>query len=171
MVTRAVFEPRAVLSSWGFPPLTAVGSAQLIDCHGVEISATWFPDVQTLTSAGCSCGGAAVNAALSVFLSTTVPVTPFRLSRPACLSSVATLAVSVCGRLNVSLYAAPPIAPAMPCAATISAIQPAMTNHRRRMANSAMVFICAPRQGRLQNVHGLERTEVQSAFAVLDRAG
>src|SRR6516164_7916201 len=103
MVTKAVFEPFAVLSSLGFPAPVALGSEQWIDCHGVAINATRSPEVQSLASAGCSCGGAPENAALFVFLMTIVPEAPFWLSWPACLSRFATVAVSVCGRLNVSL--------------------------------------------------------------------
>ena len=102
-MTRAVFEPRAVLSSLGFPGPTALEFEQWIDCQGVEINATRSPDVQSLASAGCSCGGAPENAALFVFLMTIVPEAPFWLSWPAFLSRFATVAVSVCGRLKVSL--------------------------------------------------------------------
>ena len=102
MFTRPVVEPFAVFSSFGSPAVVAPALVQSIACQGVRIVLTWLPDVHSLSSAGASPAGADCN--VPVFaLSTTVPVAPFWLSRPAFFSTLATDAVSVCGRLKVSL--------------------------------------------------------------------
>ena len=102
MLTKPVVEPLAALSSRWSPDEVAPFLAQSIACQGVRIVATWLPDVHSVASAGSRPGGS-VCYVLDSALSTTLPVAPFWLSSPAFFSTFATEAVSVCGRLNVSL--------------------------------------------------------------------
>src|SRR5450631_841836 len=140
MLTRPVVESLAVLSSFGSPAVTAAFFVQSIACHGVRMVATWSPELHNCTRAGCRLLGAVASVPVFAF-STTVPVMPFWLPRPALFNTLETDAVSVWGRLKVSLYDAPPSAPEMPCATAMKKSQPTMTHTRCLTAKLASVFI------------------------------
>src|SRR5262249_31909290 len=75
---------------------------QVIVAHGVATLTTSSLESHSLVSWDWTFSGSDCNVP-DLAWSTTCPVRPFSLSRPELLSSLMTLSVSVCGRLNVSL--------------------------------------------------------------------